>query len=72
LRGSNRKSRHGYNSTSYREKTAFERLIEAFALLAARVRRKIDDEFPEVVESLLNLLYPITCADAPMRWRSFV
>jgi type VI secretion system protein ImpG len=35
-----------------------ERLIESFALLAARVRRKIDDEFPEVVESLLNMLYP--------------
>src|ERR1017187_2118842 len=35
-----------------------ERLIEAFALLAARVRRKVDDEFPEVVESLLNMLYP--------------
>ncbi len=35
-----------------------ERLIEAFALLAARVRRKIDDEFPEVVESLLHMLYP--------------
>ncbi len=35
-----------------------ERLIEAFALLAARVRRKIDDEFPEIVESLLNMLYP--------------
>jgi type VI secretion system protein ImpG len=35
-----------------------ERLVEAFALLAARVRRKIDDEFPEVVESLLNMLYP--------------
>jgi len=35
-----------------------ERLIDAFALLAARVRRKIDDEFPEVVESLLHMLYP--------------
>jgi len=35
-----------------------ERLIDAFALLSARVRRKIDDEFPEVVESLLHLLYP--------------
>lgn len=35
-----------------------ERLIEAFALLTARVRRKIDDEFPEIVESLLNILYP--------------
>jgi type VI secretion system protein ImpG len=35
-----------------------ERLIEAFALLTARIRRKVDDEFPEVVESLLNMLYP--------------
>lgn len=35
-----------------------ERLVQAFALLTARVRHKIDDEFPEVVESLLNLLYP--------------
>lgn len=35
-----------------------ERLIEAFALLAGRIRRKLDDEFPEVVESLLNMLYP--------------
>lgn len=35
-----------------------ERLIQAFALLAARIRRKLDDEFPEVVESLLNMLYP--------------
>ncbi len=35
-----------------------ERLIESFALLAARVRGKIDDEFPEIVESLLNMLYP--------------
>jgi len=35
-----------------------ERLIEAVALLTSRVRRKIDDEFPEVVESLLNMLYP--------------
>jgi type VI secretion system protein ImpG len=35
-----------------------ERLIEAFALLTARIRNKIDDEFPEIVESLLQLLYP--------------
>ena len=35
-----------------------ERLIEAFALMAARVRLKIDDEFPEIVESLLSILYP--------------
>ena len=35
-----------------------ERLIEAFALLAGRIRRKTDDEFPEIIESLLDLLYP--------------
>jgi len=35
-----------------------ERLIEAFALLTARVRRKVDDEFPEITESLLEVLYP--------------
>ena len=35
-----------------------ERLLEAFAFLAARVRLKIDDEFPEITESLLGVLYP--------------
>ncbi|MCX6624378.1 MAG: type VI secretion system baseplate subunit TssF, partial [Acidobacteria bacterium] len=35
-----------------------ERLLEAFAFLAARVHLKIDDEFPEITESLLNIVYP--------------
>jgi type VI secretion system protein ImpG len=35
-----------------------ERLIEAFAFLAGRVRLKIDDEFPEITESFFNVLYP--------------
>jgi type VI secretion system protein ImpG len=35
-----------------------ERLIEAFALIAGRIHHKIDDEFPEITESLLNILYP--------------
>jgi type VI secretion system protein ImpG len=35
-----------------------ERLVEAFAFLAARVHLKIDDEFPEVSEALLGVLYP--------------
>lgn len=35
-----------------------ERLIQAFAMLTGRIRHKIDDEFPEVVESLLGILYP--------------
>jgi type VI secretion system protein ImpG len=35
-----------------------ERLIEAFAFLAARVHLKIDDEFPEITEALLSIVYP--------------
>src|SRR5438045_3486747 len=35
-----------------------ERLIEAFAFLAARVHKKLDDEFPEITEALLGMLYP--------------
>jgi type VI secretion system protein ImpG len=35
-----------------------ERLIEAFALIAGRIHRKIDDEFPEITAALLDLLYP--------------
>src|SRR5438132_3787414 len=35
-----------------------ERLIEAFALLAGRVQHKLDDEFPELTDALLNILYP--------------
>lgn len=35
-----------------------ERLVQAFAFLAARVHHKIDDEYPEISESLLNVLYP--------------
>ena len=35
-----------------------ERLIEAFAFLAARVHLKIDDEFPQISEGLLSVLYP--------------
>lgn len=35
-----------------------ERLIEAFAFLSARVHRKISDDFPEITESLLQILYP--------------
>jgi type VI secretion system protein ImpG len=35
-----------------------ERLIEAFALLAGRIHHKIDDDFPEITESLFHILYP--------------
>src|ERR1700735_3992347 len=35
-----------------------ERLIEAFALIAGRIQRKLDTEFPEITQALLDLLYP--------------
>ncbi|ADW70795.1 type VI secretion system baseplate subunit TssF [Granulicella tundricola] len=35
-----------------------ERLLEGFAFMAARVHRRIDDDFPEISESLLNMIYP--------------
>jgi type VI secretion system protein ImpG len=35
-----------------------ERLLEGFAFLAARVHRRLDDDFPQLSEALLNLVYP--------------
>jgi type VI secretion system protein ImpG len=35
-----------------------ERMLEAFAFLAARIHLKIEDEFPEITEALLSILYP--------------
>jgi type VI secretion system protein ImpG len=35
-----------------------ERLIESFALLAGRIHLKLDDEFPELTDALLSVLYP--------------
>ena len=42
-----------------------ERLIQAFAFLNARTRRKIDDEFPEISQALLQALYPHFVAPFP-------
>jgi type VI secretion system protein ImpG len=42
-----------------------ERMIEAFAYLNARTRHKIEDEFPELTESLLGVLYPHYQAPIP-------
>jgi type VI secretion system protein ImpG len=41
------------------------RLIEGFALIAARIRQKLDDEFPELTDSLLGALYPHMLAPFP-------
>ena len=35
-----------------------ERLVEAFAFLTARVHRKLDDEYPEITEAFIQVLYP--------------
>ena len=35
-----------------------ERIIEAFAFLTARIHRKLDDEFPEITEAFMQVLYP--------------
>ena len=35
-----------------------ERLIEAVALLAARIHLRLDDDFPEITQALLNVVYP--------------
>ena len=42
-----------------------ERLIQAVAFLAARIHHKIDDQFPEITDALLGLLYPHYLAPIP-------
>lgn len=42
-----------------------ERLIEAFAMLTARVQLRLDDEFPQLTEALLNALHPHYLAPVP-------
>jgi len=41
------------------------RLIESVAFLNARVRRKLDDEFPELTDALLGILAPYYLAPVP-------
>lgn len=42
-----------------------ERLIQAFAFANARIRHKLDDEFPEISDALLNVLHPHYLAPVP-------
>lgn len=42
-----------------------ERLIQGFAYSAARIRQKLDDDFPELTETLLEALYPHYLAQIP-------
>ena len=41
------------------------RLIESAAFLNARIRHKLDDEFPELTDALLGVLYPHYLAPIP-------
>jgi type VI secretion system protein ImpG len=41
------------------------RLIEGFAYLTARIRHKIDDDFPELTDALMGTLYPHYLAPIP-------
>ena len=42
-----------------------ERLIESFAFLTARIRLKLEDQFPELTDALLSILYPHYLAPVP-------
>jgi type VI secretion system protein ImpG len=42
-----------------------ERLLQAFAFLAARIHHKLDDELPEITDALLGVLYPHYLAPIP-------
>src|SRR3954469_11114017 len=42
-----------------------ERLIESFALLSGRIHQKLDDEFPELTDAMLGVLYPHYLAPIP-------
>ena len=35
-----------------------ERMIESFALIASRIHKKLDDDYPQFTEALLDVLYP--------------
>ena len=41
------------------------RLLEGVAFLAARVHHRLDDEFPELTDALLGVLYPHFLAPVP-------
>jgi type VI secretion system protein ImpG len=45
-----------------------ERLLEGVAFLTGRVRQKLDDEIPELFQSMMSLLWPHYSSSS--RWRS--
>jgi type VI secretion system protein ImpG len=45
-------------STGRCEDPHVERLMQSFAFLTARIRKKLDDEYPEITNALLSVVYP--------------
>lgn len=51
-----------------------ERMIESFALLNARIAKRLDDDYPEFTEALFDVLYPHylrpfpSCSIAHLEW----
>ncbi|MEX0725273.1 MAG: type VI secretion system baseplate subunit TssF [Planctomycetaceae bacterium] len=50
-------SRLGIDERGVRDASA-EHVIQGVALLNARIRKKIDDDFPELVDSIFDIVYP--------------
>lgn len=42
-----------------------ERMVQAFAYLNARTRHKLEDDFPEITDAMLGVLYPHYLAPTP-------
>lgn len=66
LRGSSRDFAQRYPKIAARlglsgetcEDPHVERMIESFALLGARINKKLDDDYPEFTEALFEVMYP--------------
>ena len=52
-------------SGDHSEDPHVSRMIEAFAFLNARIRHKLDDDFPEITAALMGVLYPHYLAPLP-------
>ena len=50
--------RLGENNSDVHRDPHVERMLQGVAFLNARIRHRLDDDFPELAESLLNTLYP--------------
>lgn len=57
--------RLGENNSDAHRDPHVERMLQGVAFLNARIRHRLDDDFPELAESLLNTLYPQYLAPFP-------